>query len=700
MGGQHDRKVEVVAGSSMESAVWLDVGDCVYGRELGSLQCCLVGKWKIKPDPYPAAKVMEAWFKDAWRLNMGVKLADLNEDLLTLEFDSPEKAKWVLESGRRSFKGGVLQLEWWRPEAGCLRCKDSVQEVWIRVVGLPLHLWKPETLRKLGDVCGGFVALDKNTEKKTEVKWARMLIKVIGKTRPSVVNILEGPRAFEVQIWWEFSPWVTRVYPVSSKDEVKKPEEEDDVETRATKRVSHLGPNNILSGQWEKACWAKVEKRTGPAESVPVPSASGALMSGRGGAYSKDGWNKQDGLCVLGVGPIQQAGTGVGSMGRACFPLGLKEPVFFGPRASIRRSPYGLKTGSGLEEGLKRQQGGAHNFPSNGPAVLGGLFGPEMAGMQAGPLNELRDLKVSKRGYWGLKQVCKGARFGPSGEVTGQKEIRRREEGGASPGAERSPDLLEDPAWICAREPLLLASEVSPGAGGSPRFESCWENGLWLVQSACPVVGVSGQGNAAVGGLDGSSSALMEKVTKNPEVDGDKELRSHAIGPRFESLSSTDCSPPLFSVFGRPLLKGGSSGLGEYLENETLGDMEPLRVVSADGSEWGKEIESALTEEFQESVEEEPSKNRPELMGYNNWEESCLFKFSEFLGVTTVGFEEEILKLMRKLEVQQEANKRKGYPTETRCERELKKLECTINYSGKGQNRGGRDRGNFLLKLK
>ena len=200
-GGQHDRKEEDVVGSSMESAVWLDVGDCVYGKELGSLQFYLIEKWKIKPDPYPAAKVMEVWFKDAWRLNEEVTLAVLNEDLLMLEFDSPEKAKWVLESGRRSFKGGVLQLEWWRPEAGCLRRKDSVQEVWIRVVGLPLHLWKPEILRKLGDACGGFVALDKNTEKKTEVKWARMLIKVVGKSRPSVVNILEGPRSFELQIW-------------------------------------------------------------------------------------------------------------------------------------------------------------------------------------------------------------------------------------------------------------------------------------------------------------------------------------------------------------------------------------------------------------------------------------------------------------------------------------------------------------------
>ena len=133
--------------------------------------------------------------------------------------------------------------------------------------------------------------------------------------------------------------------------------------------------------------------------------------------------------------------------------------------------------------------------------------------------------------------------------------------------------------------------------------------------------------------------------------------------------------------------------------------MEPLRVVSVDGREWGKGIANALMEGVQESVglgslREEPANVHPECMGYNKWEDSCLIKFSEFLGVTTAGFEEEILELMRKMESQQEGDKRKGYPIETRCERELRKLECTINYSGKSQNRGGRDRGNFLLKLK
>ena len=64
-----------------------------------------------------------------------------------------------------------------------------------------------------------------------------------------------------------------------------------------------------------------------------------------------------------------------------------------------------------------------------------------------------------------------------------------------------------------------------------------------------------------------------------------------------------------------------------------------------------------------------------------------------------MGFEEEILELMRKMVSQQPIDKRKGNLTESRCERELRKLECTINYNGKGQNRGGRDR-EFFVKVK
>ena len=50
----------------------------------------------------------------------------------------------------------------------------------------------------------------------------------------------------------------------------------------------------------------------------------------------------------------------------------------------------------------------------------------------------------------------------------------------------------------------------------------------------------------------------------------------------------------LLSVFGRPLLPGGFSGLGGTIGDE---DLEPLRLVAADGrGEWGLDCSGAIIE--------------------------------------------------------------------------------------------------------
>ena len=66
-----------------------------------------------------------------------------------------------------------------------------------------------------------------------------------------------------------------------------------------------------------------------------------------------------------------------------------------------------------------------------------------------------------------------------------------------------------------------------------------------------------------------------------------------------------------------------------------------------------------------------------------------------------MGFEKEILGLMRKMVAMQQKGKKKGVATTTKCERELKKWASSINYNGRDKFKaGGRDRGNLLLKLK
>ena len=311
------------------------------------------------------------------------------------------------------------------------------------------------------------MAVDKNIEMKTEVKWARLLIKMVGKSRPSVVNILEGPRSFELQIWWEVSPWVSSVYPVVSRVEVENPEEEEEGVARAVKRVGFSRQNSNYEGQSAQNRKIKLGKTQGTVEVDTVFSVSGAVLNGRGGANAEGRGNKSDESCALGEGLTQQAGPGGGSNCRACLLLGLKGTNSSGLRDTISRSPAVIKAGGGLKVGLQLQQGGAHKSSSGGAARMIGLFGPELPGsLQAGPSNWIRDIKQGKRGYWGLNKGFKGARSSALGATSGSRDEWRKKEGGTSSGAEGSSDPLLDPAWICARGPLLQTKEGWPGRGG------------------------------------------------------------------------------------------------------------------------------------------------------------------------------------------------------------------------------------------
>ena len=172
------------------------------------------------------------------------------------------------------------------------------------MVGLPLHLWTPKILKKLGDAFGGFLALDKVTEMKTEVKWARMLIKSASKSRPSAINILEGLRSFELQIWWEIPPWVAVVYPVSSSVEAKNLKEEEEGVARVAMRVGVPRPSSNDDGQKEQDCGANMGRRSGLVGAEKVNSELVQLMKLRGGAHADCWGNKKAGLSLLGGGLI------------------------------------------------------------------------------------------------------------------------------------------------------------------------------------------------------------------------------------------------------------------------------------------------------------------------------------------------------------------------------------------------------------
>ena len=106
-----------------------------------------------------------------------------------LEFEDEEEAERTLKGGTRRFKDKVLHLERWSVEAGCLKAGSQTKDVWVRVVGLPLHCWSEEIFKRIGDCCGGFVEVDGETRNGSQLQWARILVKNRGNFFPGTLHL-------------------------------------------------------------------------------------------------------------------------------------------------------------------------------------------------------------------------------------------------------------------------------------------------------------------------------------------------------------------------------------------------------------------------------------------------------------------------------------------------------------------------------
>lgn len=76
----------------------------------------------------------------------------------------------------------------------------TCKETWIRLVGIPLHLWPQKVLQEIGEVRGGWIATEEETELKDHMKWARILM------APKEVSIEWNRITDYFQIWIECKP--------------------------------------------------------------------------------------------------------------------------------------------------------------------------------------------------------------------------------------------------------------------------------------------------------------------------------------------------------------------------------------------------------------------------------------------------------------------------------------------------------------
>ena len=73
----------------------------------------------------------------------------------------------------------------------------------MRIVGLPISLWSPEILKRVGDESDSFITADEQTKTMGELQWARILVKSRGEFRPSVLEIEVEEEVYAVSLWSE-----------------------------------------------------------------------------------------------------------------------------------------------------------------------------------------------------------------------------------------------------------------------------------------------------------------------------------------------------------------------------------------------------------------------------------------------------------------------------------------------------------------
>nr|CAN67219.1 hypothetical protein VITISV_037167 [Vitis vinifera] len=168
--------LEVVRGSEPRNIprARIEIKEEEIQNNVCRLKHCLIVKWNPKSAREEELASLGWTAAKTWGLKGRLGLARMGKGCALLEFEMAEEAKRVLAAGVRAVGGIQLGLEMWSPSYGCCTEDKERNDAWVRILGLPISLWVPSVLRRVGEECGGFLGVDPLTEKKEDLEWARI----------------------------------------------------------------------------------------------------------------------------------------------------------------------------------------------------------------------------------------------------------------------------------------------------------------------------------------------------------------------------------------------------------------------------------------------------------------------------------------------------------------------------------------------
>ncbi|WKA00682.1 hypothetical protein VitviT2T_019018 [Vitis vinifera] len=603
----------------------------------------------------------------------------LGEPFFLLEFEDEGEAERVLNRGTRRFKDRLLHLERWNEEAGCLQVGSQTKEVWVRVVGLPLHCWSEEMFKSIGDCCGGLVEVDEDTKNLSQLQWARILVKNSGNFFPGTLNLVVKSFCYAVRLWWEVQPRVSAVEPMMN------------LRWREGERMREKGDKGSCarnSGGKEKEGWRAAEA-----------DGSGAVRK-RTGKEKCDG--DKMGVSADGLAGYSKEEGEVGSSEKDCG--GGPDSCKFGCEVTQPRNSQSLEHES-PEAWVENQKviNGSRARWERGQSSRGGEWAAH-----EGPLSDQRNFlgQMDNRGEKRASRV--------------DISFLQRDGLGHLDNRPKAVEKDGQPSLAVKYTSVEQASDVGPssfqkdglgwldhrprvaGGEGQPILASVWaplaykppwdEPGVNARASSCLVPAEEFFAeDRLVGGMGPSAArGTPERCSITDECFLEEASRYSLLKPStvcvWGGRASSSFSP--FSGMGGSLLEMEERCGHEVILKETEEGLSinPLSMRSAEERMGEKSMSGFFPLK-------EGRKEWGEEKDMESWNYSCLAKFCHCLGMPTEGCERDILKLLHKMRDRRDRSenlsgkKRKGQRT-SRFDRELKKLEWSVNYSGSGGDRG------------
>lgn len=150
----------------------------------------------------PTLTEIRKWANNLWKQTHGLNIYEMGVGIFLFEFASKTTAEQVVE-GDWVWKNFPVKMQWWSPIIGTSVDCGRPKSIWVRVVGLPMHLWAQKTFKAIGDFCGGWVETEEETHLRNHLKWARIKVNGDGSSVPKEVTIDDGSLQYTMQLWSE-----------------------------------------------------------------------------------------------------------------------------------------------------------------------------------------------------------------------------------------------------------------------------------------------------------------------------------------------------------------------------------------------------------------------------------------------------------------------------------------------------------------